>query len=590
MPEQSPALENASRLLGISWSASGPDPSAGILCDGRVLAFAEEERLVRNKHAKAYFPIRSIDYCLRESGLGLDELDAIVVGWDTRLHEDGTLGRHFDEINEIYRPTPHDLAYQKRRIASLSYSTISRDIERYLYQYYGKCRIPPLHFLNHHLVHAVMAYSHSGFDDCLVFTVDGSGEIATAAWWRGTAGKLEVLHEIRIPHSLGWFYSAFTEYLGFDAYDGEYKVMGLAAYGRPDAEIARKIGELIWYDGQSGFCTEPSLLSMGPRSYSAYFPDTLVEHLGRLPRGSTQEIEEWHINCAYEVQRTLEEIVLAMTRYWVGKTGIRRLALGGGVALNVKMNGRLFASDHLDDIFIHPLCSDTGTAIGAPMTWEYKRNGLVPHRLEHVLMGPGYDDKTIEDLLKQCNVAYTRPASITREVASLVAQNRIVGWFQGRMEAGPRALGNRSILADPRTVESRDRVNAVIKYREFWRPFCPSMTESGAARYLKEYVHAPFMIITFDATDEARQDIPAVVHVDGTCRVQIVTPDANELYHQLLLEFEKISGLPVLLNTSFNIKGEPIVCSPSDALRTFFATGLDALALGPMLLVKDHVD
>ncbi len=391
---------------------------------------------------------------------------------------------------------------------------------------------------------------------------------------------------MKTPHSLGWLYSAFTEYLGFEAYDGEYKVMGLAAYGKHDPELAAKLKQVMWYDGRGGIESNPHLFAMGPRSWSAYVPDALVEFLGRPPRAKDEEIDPWLVNLAYEVQRRLEDVVFDMTEYWVGQTGLRKLAVSGGVGLNVKLNGNLFASGRIDDIFIHPLCSDTGMAIASAMTVEYQRGTLRRQPIEHVSLGPGYGDGEIEAILKACKLDYTRPECIERTVAGLLDRGLVVGWFQGRMEGGPRALGNRSILADPRRADSRDRVNAVVKFREFWRPFCPSMTEDGARKYLKRHTRAPFMIITFDAAEGAEREIEAVVHVDGTSRVQIVAEEINPRYYRLLKEFEAISKVPVLLNTSFNIKGEPIVCTPHDAIRTYAATGLEALAIGPFLLVK----
>jgi carbamoyltransferase len=293
------------------------------------------------------------------------------------------------------------------------------------------------------------------------------------------------------------------------------------------------------------------------------------------------------MSVAFEVQQRLEDIVEQMLSYWVARTGCRRLAIAGGVGLNIKMNSRLFRSGLLDDIFIHPLCSDTGVSIGGAMAAEYLEGSLPQQRIESVSLGPEYSDAEIQRILTACKLSWQRVEDIERPVAELLASGKVVGWFQGRMEAGPRALGNRSILGDPRHVETRDRVNAVIKFREPWPPFCPSMTAAGAKRYLRNFTYAPFMIIAFEATDEAVREIPAVVHVDGTARVQIVEPTQNLRYYKLLEAFSDLTGVPCLLNTSFNVKGEPIVCTPQDAIRTFSATGLDALAVGNCLLTKN---
>ncbi|MFQ5965716.1 MAG: carbamoyltransferase [Candidatus Scalinduaceae bacterium] len=575
------------KILGIFYFPGYPDPSAAVVINGEVIAFIEEERLIRNKHAKAYFPSRSIKSVLNIAGLDLQLIDRITFGWDCISHEDGRLVAHFAEINKEYPPTPNDKAYQHNRVNRYTAANLRRTISQQLKKMYGDVDIPPISFMNHHLSHAIQAYYHSGMNQALILTIDGSGEWVTTAWWQGDNGnKLTLLHEVKTPHSLGWFYSAFTEYLGFEAYDGEYKVMGLAAYGKENSDFVHKINKITWYDEKGGFLCDPYIIAMGPRTYSDHFPDLLIEHIGHLPRCENERIEQWHMDLAYCVQYRLENIVYEMARYWIEKTRIRNLCIAGGVGLNVKMNGNLIKSGLIDDIFIHPLCSDTGMSIASALACEYQNGNLQTKQLEHVYYGPSFEDGEIENILKACKLIYTYEENIEKNVAQLLSAGNVVGWFQGKMEAGPRALGNRSILADPRTIESRDRVNAVIKFREFWRPFCPSMTKKGANKYLDKYTHAPFMIITFDAKEAGKKDIPAVVHVDGTSRIQIVIEEHNPRYYKLLEEFETITGIPVVMNTSFNIKGEPIVCTPHDAIRTFFATGLDALAIGSFLLQK----
>ncbi len=574
------------KLLGIFHSYS--DPSAALVIDGEVISFVEEERLLRVKHANGYFPTRAINHVLQAGGLRIDDIDRLVQAWDCPAYEDGQMQAIYDEINSQYPTDDGDRAYQKRHLGQLSARSQKGIIQQNLKKYFGDLTFPPIEFVKHHLAHATMAYWQSPFDDALVLTLDGSGEWITTAWWLARGGELELLKEVHIPHSLGWFYSAFTEYLGFLTYDGEYKVMGLAAYGREDPGLRDKVAKIIWYDGQGGFASDPMLISRGQRSHSYYYPDQLIEHMGQSPRGEIEEVEDWHKNLAYEVQNHLQEIVLQMTQYWVEKTQMRNLVMAGGVGLNVKMNGHLYASGAVDDIFVHPLCADAGVSIGAALTYENAQRPLKQKALKSISYGPSFTDDEIEEVLKLCQLPYTKEDRIEEKVAQLLAAGKVIGWFQGGMEAGPRALGNRSILADPRHIESRDRVNEVIKYREMWRPFCPSMTREGAERYLEKFTYAPFMIITFAATQRAKEEIPAVVHVDGTTRPQVVEESANPRYHKLINEFEKITGVPCLLNTSFNIKGEPIVCTPQDAIRTFSATGLEALALGPFLLTKAH--
>jgi carbamoyltransferase len=571
-------------LLGVFHSHA--DPSAALVIDDEVIAFVEEERLSRVKHAFGAFPTRAIRWVLKQGGLTLTDIDAIVQAWDCAKYDDGRMARHYEEINKRYPTTDADCAYQQKLLDENRSDRQTALIRRALRQEFGDVRVPPIHFVNHHLAHACAAYFASGFDETLVLGIDGSGEEVTTSWWFGKNGRLEPLHQVCVPHSLGWVYSAFTEYLGFQAYDGEYKVMGLAAYGAPNPAIQDKVGQLLWSDDQGSFVTDPTRLTRGPHSYSYYFSDAFVQHMGRGPAWREEPVTDWHKDVAFAVQNRLEEVVFSMTRYWTQQTGVRRLCISGGVGLNVKMNGNLFESGIVDDVFIHPLCADLGQSIGAALAYRYQHSALASRRLTNLYLGPGFPDAEIARVLTDCRVPFRVSADISHDTAALLAQGKVVGWFQGRMEAGPRALGARSILADPRDEAARDRVNAAIKYRELWRPFCPSMTQEGAARYFDNYTDAPFMVITFHANGQAREEIPAVVHVDGTSRPQIVDARSNPRYHRLLTEFSRLTDVPCLLNTSYNIKGEPIVCTPQDALRTYFATGLDALAIGNCLLEK----
>lgn len=572
------------KILGITYSFA--NPSAALTVNGQVIAYAEEERFLRNKNAKGKFPNYAIDYVLKEAGITIEEVDIIAQADDCGKYDNGHIERHFKSINKKYPTCSADIAYQKNRVNNFRSQRQKQIIQQNILKQYGEIRLPDIRFVPHHLSHALTAFFNSGFEESLVLSIDGSGEDITTAWWIGKKNKLELLHEIKIPHSLGWFYSAFTEYLGFEAYDGEYKVMGLAAYGKPNKQIAEKIEKIAWYDNKGGFMTDPMLLSRGIRSHSFYYPDALYDYLGKPPRGEKEPIEDWHKDCAFAVQKRLEEIVLEMTKYWINRTNLKKLCISGGVGLNVKMNGRIFSAGIVDDIYIFPLCLDAGLAIGSAMALLYENGNLKKDFLRDVFLGPSYNDDTICEILKQCKVQFTSHENIEKKTARLLSKGFVVGWFQGRMEGGPRALGARSILADPRMVESKDKVNQVIKYRELWRPFCPSMTEEAAKKYFIKYTAAPFMIITFDANEKAKREIPAVVHIDQTSRPQIVSPESNQRFHRLLTEFKKLTGTPVLLNTSFNVKGEPIVCTPLDALRTFFATGMDALVLGKYLVVK----
>jgi carbamoyltransferase len=565
----------------------GIDPAACLVRDGELVAYVEEERLVRFKHAPEMFPIHAIEFCLEAGELEVDDIDFFAYGWDAPRYSGGEMEAFYDELNRRHPPDPATRAWQRRNLGHFTEANLTGKLRGQLLKQLGAGAAAELRFYPHHECHAAQAFFGSSFDEALVLTVDGSGDHQCATAWRGTGADLELVWESPIPHSLGWFYAAMTEYLGFDAYDGEYKVMGLAAYGRENLEIRAALDKVV-APGPAGFdfALDPAMIHHGPHTWSPRFTDHLVDAIGLTPRHRRGDIEPIHEDLAFETQRALETHALRLLEHLRAKTDLANLCLAGGVALNVKMNSRIRASGLFDEIFVHPIPSDSGTSIGAALGVWRQETGRRPPPLRHVYLGPSYSDDEIERQLHACGLDVHRPLDLAAATAERIAAGQVVGWFQGALEGGPRALGARSILADPRWVESRDRVNAAIKFREYWRPFCPSLTAEAAAIYMENPTSAPFMIVAFDATDEGRAEIPGVVHIDGTMRVQTVDRDTNPRYHALLEAFEDRTGVPVLLNTSFNVKGEPIVCSPRDALRTFWSTGLDALAIGPFILEK----
>jgi len=493
----------------------------------------------------------------------------------------------YERINARHVPDRATLAWQNRLLHEFREENFQARLRRELVSFFGTSEVPPLRFFPHHAAHAATAYYVSPFDDALIVTIDGSGDSQCATVWLGTGDRMELIHEVEIPDSLGWFYAAITEYLGFQAYDGEYKVMGLAAYGQPNRQFREALERVVPLadDGWS-YHVRPEFIHHGPHTHSDRFTDHLVSLLGLPPRQGRSPLEPLHEALAFEAQRLLEDRVLRLLQHFRMETGRTRLCLAGGVALNVKMNGRIRQSGLFDDMFVFPIPSDSGSAIGAALGVYRELTGRRPKPLEHLYLGPSFSDEEIELQLKSCGIAYRVCDDIAEATADLLAQGKVVGWFQGRMEAGPRALGARSILADPRAIDSRDRVNAAIKFREYWRPFCPSLIETAAPRFMRDATPAPFMITAFEATEAAARLCPAVVHVDGTMRAQTVNGEANPRFYALLKAFERRTGVPVLLNTSFNVKGEAIVCTPRDALRTFWSTGLDALAIGRCLIEK----
>jgi carbamoyltransferase len=567
----------------------GHDPAACLLVDGELVAFVEEERLIRYKHASGLFPIRSIAACLELGGLGLEQIDAFVYGWDAPRYGDGGMQAFFERTNARYPPDPATRAWQRAVTSTFRPESLEGRLRDQLVRWFGVApdEVPPLRFTPHHETHAAAAFYLSPCEEALVLSVDGSGDSDCTTVWHGRGSELERLWSAEIPHSLGWFYAALTEHLGFQAYDGEYKVMGLAAYGRENLDLRRKLATVL-HPGPEGWDYEldPRYIHHGNHTWSDRYTDDLVELLGLPPRLGGAAIQPIHEDLAFETQRALEETVLRLAGHFRQATGIEELCIGGGVGLNVKMNSRLRRSGLFHRIFPFPIPGDSGLGIGATLVHWLRAGGRRPAPLRHLYLGPAWDDDEIGEQLASCGLDHQRPDDICAAAADLLARGKVVGWFQGPMEAGPRALGGRSILADPRDAASRDRVNAAIKFREYWRPFCPSLTEESAGRFLDGGEPAPYMILAHEATTEARQKLPAVVHVDGTVRSQTVSADSHPLYHRLLEAFAERTGVPVVLNTSFNVRGEAIVCSPRDALRTFWSTGIDALAIGPFLVEK----
>jgi carbamoyltransferase len=562
------------------------DPAVAIVNDGHVLAYAEEERFIRQKHAFGIYPHRALQFCLGTAGISLSDVAAVGLNWDLDAYSNGRMRSFYDGLNSRYPVNDATRAWQRSMISRFTRTATEKRHQFEWRKAFGDLSFPPIVSAPHHYVHAFQAAMQSGFDESVCLTLDGSGDEHCTVLWEHRGTSLVPIFERTIPHSLGWFYAAFTEYLGFRAYNGEYKVMGLAAYGKPDPELIEKVGEIIHVDDNDppGYEMDPTYIHYGEHTYSQRYTDKLVDLFGRPPRLSTDEFSSWHEDLAFAVQHHLERAALALVAWGVEKTGISRVTVSGGVGLNVKMNSRIFDLPQVSDVWANPLCSDGGAAVGAALVAAYNAAGTRPAKL--VRLDYGNEEEDIESVLIKSKVPYKRSDDIARDTAALIAGGKIAGWFQGRMEAGPRALGQRSILADPRSVAARDKVNAIIKFREYWRPFCPSMLAERAPDYLEGFTEANFMVIAFKAAERLKQDAPAIVHVDGTSRVQLVDRDILPLYHSLISEFEKLTGVGVLLNTSFNVKGEPIVCTARDALRTFWSTGLDVLAIGDFLVMK----
>lgn len=563
------------------------DPAVAIVRDGKVLAYSEEERHLRFKHAFGIYPSRALKYCLRVAGVSIEDIAAVGYHYNLNAYGDGRMRAFFDQLNREYPVDDRTKGWQSALLRRFSPDVMKTHHEAVWRRMFGDVRFPPLVGVPHHYTHALHACLQSTFDKSVCITIDGSGDEHCTVIWKHEGTKIVPIREITIPHSLGWVYAAFTEYLGFQAYDGEYKVMGLAAFGRPNRELRAKVDQIVKTapDGV-GYEVDPTYIHYGEHTYSHRFTDKLVELFGRKPRLEDEEITRWHEDVAFAVQENLEDSVERLVKWAVKETGIGNVCISGGVGLNIKMNSRIFQLPEVNDVFANPLCSDGGAAVGAALVVGLEQSGAHPEPLKHLALGFEEKADDIRKMLDLAHLEYEKPKDICDAVAEELAKGKIVGWFDGRMEAGPRSLGQRSILADPRDEKNRDKVNAIIKFREYWRPFCPSMLKEAADRYFEEWTDAPFMILSFVAKEQLKKDAPAIVHVDGTARVQLVDKDVLPKYHRLISAFEKRTGVPVLLNTSYNVKGEPIVCTAQDALRTFWATGLEILALGDYLIRK----
>jgi carbamoyltransferase len=555
--------------LGISYNKTH-DSSACIVREGELVFAVAEERLSRIKH-DAGFPALAIQACLDFAGVSASQVDDVCFGWTTAgpgfRHDLKCLasgGLPLTYLN-VLTSTLHFLSMWHQESGAKTFT-----------QRFGKVRGRVRH-VDHHWAHAISAYAFCGFDDATVAVMDGRGAWEATSIWHGTKGRLHHLLTIPFPDSLGLFYSQFTGYLGFQPNSDEWKVMGLAPYGEPGVKVDAFIDpaadpyRVHW----------KRLFGNGSGSFSGIAP------LLGPARAPESEIGARHKNIAYAVQDACEIAMLSVVRMAVEKTRIRNLCLAGGVALNSKGNGKIAASGLVDNIFVQPAASDDGTALGAALAPFLEDGGSLPMKpMHHAYWGPGFDDGTIETALRTYKLPYTRVDDPAATAAELLSSRKILGWFQGRMEFGPRALGSRSILADAREPEMNAKVNNAVKFREWWRPFAPSLKKEAASDYLEGVTDSPFMILTAQVRPEKRSVIPAVTHVDGSARPQTVEKRINPLYWRLIDEFEKRTGVPVIMNTSFNLRGEAIVHTPTDAVRTFFSSGMDALVIGSFLVEK----
>ncbi len=567
-------LKDQVTILGLNDSNS----AAAIIQDGKLIAMAREERFSRVKFDDAY-PAQSVNYCLKEAGVTLKEVDHVVFAWNpghelepqdaaaaVRYH------KHFLHYipNNLLRHIGGDK--RNKRITGISEQIqfLEGNID--------------LHFLPHHQCHAASAFFVSPYEKAAVLTIDAYGDDVTSECFFGEGNNIRTISQTLFPHSMGQVYAAVTQFLGYRANSDEWKVMGLSSYG--NLEYYDRFAKVVWFDKEIGELRFDldyfKFYLWHPRRYS----DKFIKVFGP-ERYSNDELTERHWNIAASFQKRVEDVVLEMCAYIHGKTGVDNLCLAGGVAMNSKMNGRILQETPFSEIWVQPSADDAGSSIGACFYfWNQVLGKERSFVMETDYWGPGFTNDEIKKALADSLIHYEYHDDIENKAAHALVDNKVVCWFQGRMESGQRALGNRSILGDPRDPKMKEKINKLVKHREWYRPFAPSVMEECQSEFFESNFPSPFMQIVLPIKKDKQSVIPAVTHVDGSGRLQTVQKKTNPRYWKLIHEFRKLTGVGLVLNSSFNDNDEPIVCTPKDAIRTFFGTGLQELYIGNYKVVK----
>jgi carbamoyltransferase len=547
------------------------DAAAALIQDGRVVALVEEERFTRVKHAFGQFPHHAVKFCLDRGKVGFADLDYV-----TYYHNLPHLIRSTQKIK------PYRQNFKRHPEKKEQFIKYFTGIDNYLRDWCRENKLK-LKVISHHDCHLASAFFGSRFKESNILSVDCRGEDVSTVMAVGRGSTIKYVGEIRLPHSLGMLYTLITGFLGYRMFHGEGKVMGLASYGedRYKGEFAKIISptrkgfetdyRYIWNSFTDGFLVSENILEKVFGKARPYRND---------PRNGTDE----HI--AASLQKKTEQIVIHLVELMYQKTGLKNLCLAGGVALNAKLNGELLKRLEVEHLYVQPLSNDAGCALGGPY-WLYNQlTSKRPDPIDHVYFGPDYSQEQIKTALANQKVKFSSPDNIADRCAELLSSDNVVGWFQGNMEAGPRALGNRSILGNPANPNMKDTINEKVKHREPWRPFAPSILASYEGRYLVKPNEAPFMIVCFDTKKEALPQLSSAVHIDNTSRAQIVSGQSNPLFAELISSFGKLTGIYAVLNTSFNVRGQPIVNTPEEAIEVFLSTGMDYLAIGDYLAEK----
>ena len=560
-------------ILGIT--AYAHDSAVCLVKNGEVLAAIEEERFSREKHTVA-FPTEAIKYCLALGETDLNDIDYVGFSWDPWI------GLH-KRIKLILTSLPRTFFFPGELSTKwLNIIRTDRDL-RHLFSVDGKPVKYKFCYIPHHICHAASSFIGAPYDESAFLSIDATGEWTTTMYGIANDTEIYPIEKVPYPHSLGFLYGGITQYLGFRLCSGEGKTMGLAPYGKP--KYYSLFEKMIWLEKGSQLRMDLSYFQHYTGLERVY-SDKLIEALGppRVPEG---EYEDRHADIAASLQKRTEDLILDMVDWLHRQTGLDNLCLSGGVSLNCVANGKVRAQSPFKQVFVQPAANDAGGALGAAL---YISNIMLKEprkfRMTDAYLGPRFGDREILAALKKYSFPYREEKNLERTCAKLLAEGKILAWFQGRMEWGPRALGNRSILADPREGKMKDIMNEKVKHREGFRPFAPSVLAEDSARFFEGAADSPFMLMAFTVKPGMRHLVPAITHVDGTARVQTVDIATNRKYWTLIHEFKKLTGVPVLLNTSFNVRGQPIVCTPGEALECFAATGIDYLAIGNYLVSK----
>ena len=548
------------------------DPAACLLVDGKIVAIAEEERFSRRKHDYGAFPDNAAQYCLKAAGALWRDVDRVVYPFDLeKLIETNVQIEPWK--SSMHADRPQLLAFKEY------YGSVALRVKTWC----AERNLPAPDIVDHHSSHLACALYGSRFDTASLLSLDSRGELHSTVTALGNGATIEEIHRVALPHSLGMLYTSATQFLGYNPYDGEGTVMGLAPYGE---DLYREVFDKAAFIDGDFFRCEPSFLWNARTEGFVSGDDAFERHFGPArpyrpdPRDGTDE----HI--AASLQANLSRIVKHMVEALMKRTGIPKLCIAGGIGLNSKLNGEIFDLDCVEDLYVFPLANDAGCAVGGAYLMYNKLTGKRPEPLDSVLLGPGFTDEEARNAAIKTGFTVDEPANLPKKVARLIADGKVVGWVQGRMEAGPRALGSRSILADPSRPESKDRVNIRVKRRENWRPFAATILDTHRDEYLEKCSDARFMIVCYPVKSAAIGKLSAASHIDNTNRAQVIERDSNPPYYDLVREFGDITGTYALLNTSFNLRGQPIARTPAQAARILVDTDMDALAVGRYLIVK----